>query len=341
MNTLLRTLALLLAVSVSAWAERQEEQRCEAAPDGLVRVKNTAGSVQVKSWDKNEVWVKAVFERDSDKLNFACSPGRTEIEIHPQKKEVDLTVCVPAQSSLKMETVSAGITVEHVSGKLKLESVSGSITVTGDAKAITASTVSGDLALAANVEEVEAESVSGDIDCTGNAAKLQAKSVSGGVKLAGALGKAKLDTFSGSAEITGTVSEVEVQTISGRIKVDRALTNASLSSVSGELDLTGEQLKDAELETTGGNIEYKGALADKAAMRIESASGSVRLTVPESIAAQFDASTLSGNLHDDFGAEPEQAHAFSPERTLHFTQGNGAGSVRIKTLSGSVEIRKQ
>ncbi len=340
MKRMLSLMCVLMAAGVAAGAEIQEEQRCDALPGGQVHVKNVAGAVKLSSWEKNEVFVHAVMEKKSGKLHLDCTQGHVEISVSPKNMEADLTISVPAQSSLGVETVSASIAVERVAGTLKFESVSGDIGLAGDAQAIFATTVSGDITLKASAAELEAQSVSGDIVCAGDFPRLKSSNISGDLTFTGAIGSASLENTSGSTEIKGSVNEVEAATIGGDIIIDKAAGRASLTAMSGDLRLVGEGLKDAGFETVSGDVEYKGDLAPNGALRIEAKSGPVHVALPESTAAVFNLHTLSGGIHSAFGAGqqdslPGQGHS------LRFTQGDGGGSVKIDTLSGSIELSRR
>jgi DUF4097 and DUF4098 domain-containing protein YvlB len=285
-------LALAMAMAATpALAQQKVDQKRPATRDGVVQISNVAGSVRVTGWDREEVAVTGTLGRGTERLEFSGSGGKTVVKVVLPRAShhvdgSDLEIQLPSGSQLEVETVSAKIAVQNVTGKSRLESVSGSITVTGEPS------------------RFDARSVSGEIEISAANAPGRARTVSGTVTLKG---------------VGGTVEA---------------------SSVSGSLRVTGGEVTSVELETTSGKISFDAALAKDARLEVKSVSGAVEITLPADVAAEFDVTTFSGEISNDFGPAARRTSEYGPGKELSFSTG-GAARVVAKSFSGSVHLRKR
>jgi lia operon protein LiaG len=164
----------------------------------------------------------------------------------------------------------------------------------------------------------------GEIDFTvsvprGLLDELSAKTVSGKI------------TCSNMSETT----DMDLHTTSGRIETDGG-RNFSAKTVSGEIVFISFG-DDIDIRTTSGRIAGDLRLAgSRGSIDIHSVSGSVRLTVPDTFAADVDIRSISGSVDTDF---PIQVTS-SQRNSLKGTIGGGGVSVNINTTTGAVNIRK-
>jgi DUF4097 and DUF4098 domain-containing protein YvlB len=286
---------VVVAVTMAAapaLAQQRVDERRPAARDGVVEVRNVAGSVTVTGWDREEVAVTGVLGKGTERLEFSGSGNRTLVKVilphtshHVDGSELEIRV--PAGSTLDVETVSADITADKVSGAVQLESVSGRISLNGDPR------------------RFEARSVSGDVDITAVSAPGRAKSVSGAVRLKG---------------------------VSGALEA---------GSVSGDVSVTGGTVSSVELETTSGGIVLDANLAGDARVEARSISGEVELRLPAGLAAEFEVTTFSGDIKNDFGPAARPTSEHGPGKELSFSTGSGGARISAKSFSGSVYLRKR
>lgn len=238
----------LLSVSASA---RDVNETMGADPSGSVEIYNTAGSVTVEGWSRNEVEVVGtlgnevedfVFERDGDDIliKVKAKKGRSGGRGYTS----ELSIKVPKDSSIDVATVSADIDVRGVYGALE------------------ATSVSGDIDLQAYGAEVEAETVSGDIDIQGDGKDSIAElvSVSGDVSAEKLAGEAQLETVSGDATLVrGAFDDVAIETVNGDIVFEAGLrkgARVAIETVNGKVnvDFIGDVSAEIEVETFNGRI---------------------------------------------------------------------------------------
>ena len=121
--------AVLVGLSLSGTLAAQVEvdRRRPAPPKGEVRIDNAFGSVAVKGWDRGEVLVQGTvaagaegFDFDSDREGTSISVSVPDAWFQAAGEDpafrTTLTVFVPAGSSVGVETVNAGVSVEGVNG---------------------------------------------------------------------------------------------------------------------------------------------------------------------------------------------------------------------------------
>jgi hypothetical protein len=90
-----------------------------------------------------------------------------------------------------------------------------------------------------------------------------------------------------------------------------------------------------------GSLSFDGALTAGATLEAETVSGSVTLTLPASVAADFSLSTFSGGIDNALGPPATRVGEHTTEKELEFSTGGGGASVSVHTLSGGITLRKK
>lgn len=240
-----------LAAVPAAVAGTPISEQAAATPNGQVEISNTSGSVVVTGWSRNEVEVTGELGEGAERLEFAAADGVTRIKvIYPKRGShhggsTDLVVKVPSSSSVAINTVSADIRAEGLTGSQRLQSVSGNI----------------DSVAAA--EDVECKSVSGDVRIAGSGKK----------------GMLTVTTVSGNATVSNVAGEVNGNTVSGDLQI--AMSDASrsrLRSTSGDVGLKGRLAADARLdfESISGDVTLDLAGPVAADFDVSSFNGDIR-----------------------------------------------------------------
>lgn len=207
---------LALAVCGSALAATPIDEKRAVAADAHVEISNVKGSVTVSGWDRNEVAVSGTLGDGAKPLKIEGSDADVRIKVEGDGKQgwfswgsdsrmgpTDLDVKVPRSAALKIEVVSANVSLSGVDGaSLDVDSVSGK------------------LRLDSGAGEVDIDSVSGNVDLVGKSAKAHVETVSGSIRTRGLGGKIKYETVSGDIDAdNGTYREIDASTVSGDIKL--------------------------------------------------------------------------------------------------------------------------
>jgi DUF4097 and DUF4098 domain-containing protein YvlB len=136
-------LALGICVAAQA-AETHKEAKLDIASGGTLNIVNGAGSVTLHSGSGHQIVVSYTVHSDKVEVdqNTSSNKQRVELRTHalPDQKptadeaRVDYDITVPAGISLNVNTTSAPITAENLSGDIGLSSETGQISVTNIAK---------------------------------------------------------------------------------------------------------------------------------------------------------------------------------------------------------------
>ena len=138
MRITLTTVVLSLCSVVPALAQTAVAEHCPAAADAIVEIDNFAGSIEIKGWDRSRVEVRGTLARDAERLELSGSERRISVRVvvseeRAQDVDSELVIRVPVGSSLRVETVSASVSVHEVHGRHELNTVSGSASNYGGA----------------------------------------------------------------------------------------------------------------------------------------------------------------------------------------------------------------
>jgi len=284
-------IAVLFAAG-AAMAGQSVDVTRELDPDGSVEIENLSGSVEVAAWDRNEVHVSGTLGDDTDGLKVTGNEHGLLIEVeiprgnYRGRRDLSSTlkVSVPRGADVSVETVSASIEVDGVSGDLELVSVSGSVEASGKPAEAELETVSGSIRFTGEATAVSADSVSGSIHLRGVSERVEVSTVSGSVSVqAGAVGKADLESVSGSIEFEGSLSEgarLDAECHSGNVTLKLSgdiSARFDLSTFSGRIESDfGPEAKRTSRYAPGKSLQFTLGDGD-ARVNIESFSGTIRI----------------------------------------------------------------
>jgi DUF4097 and DUF4098 domain-containing protein YvlB len=258
-------------------------------------------------------------------------------------------------------------------GSVVVSSVGGSVHVTGwDKPQVDVHAVLG------SGQEVEVTSGSGHVDVrvirTGQSSwhgggdaqltlripqgsELEVIAVSAEVKSSGVLGVQRLQTVSGQID-ADLATDADVKTVSGEARLrgggrpahlrinsvsgDVSLINAAgeleASTVSGMLRAVLSPATSVRAHTTSGDLTVGGKLARGITVDAQTISGEISLHAPAEAGYDYDVSTFSGDIENCFGQQAERTSAYAPGKRLSGRRGSGDGKLRIKTLSGGINL---
>lgn len=185
---------------------------------------------------------------------------------------------------------------------------------------------------------VDLKSVSGDITVAplGGAAKVDC--VSGDVKLRGAAG-AEIKLTSGELEMENIAGDAFIKAVSGGITVTKIKGSVEADAVSGDIELRDvSEAQSVDLKTVSGNVIYSGSIQAGGRYELNAFSGDVRMTIPADATFEFEANTFSGSIDTDF--EITVSGKISPKE-VRGTVGKGGATIKLKSFSGNVDLKKK
>jgi len=226
------------------------DQHLAADPKGSVEINNRDGSVRCVGWDKPDVQISGELSSAAERLDVQTEGKSIVIRVIMRNGGIhisgstDLTVKVPAASTVRIAGVSADIDVRGVTGEQKLQTVSG---------------------------DVRTEAAGAD---------LQLKTISGNIKARGKNGIARtsISTVSGNAEAIDIAGELELDTVSGDAElVMGPLSRARLQAISGDVNMTAQVNKDARIDVSSvsGDMRMRWLGAENSTIDVETFSGDI------------------------------------------------------------------
>jgi DUF4097 and DUF4098 domain-containing protein YvlB len=171
--------------------------------------------------------------------------------------------------------------------------------------------------------------------------RVRAEAVNGGISVKGGATEVEVETVNGGVEIDAPASRVRAESVNGRVVIRGASGDIEASTVNGRLEVSGGEFERVRLEIVNGRVVFEGGLSASALLEVESVSGDVELLLPAGVAADFQVTSFSGDIDNDFGPQAERTSRWTTEKELRFASGGGGASVEIHTLSGDVRLRKQ
>ena len=127
----------------------------------------------------------------------------------------------------------------------------------------------------------------------------------------------EIKLINGGLDISGVTGEVRASCINGRLEAQNLAGRAHLSTINGRLMAKFDQL-------------------GKESVELNSVNGSVDLTIPSDSNAEVEATTVSGNINNDFGLHVNH-HRFVGH-DLRGEIGSGGPHIRISNVNGRVEV---
>ena len=241
--------AVLAALAAPAFAE-EVDRTIDAAATGHIVIANTAGSITVRGWSREQVEVTGSLEERVEELIVERDGNRVNIQVKVPRRggrdiDAELYIQVPEGSSVDVSTVSADIEIAAVRGEQKLEAVSGDIDTEAFVADVTVHVVSGDVEVRGQGKDIEtsAGSVSGDVTL---------------IRLAGAI---EGGTVTGDVLITdGSFDRASLHSVNGDVVFDSELRSGGkleAEAVNGEIDLrfSGDIAGRFEIDTLNGDID--------------------------------------------------------------------------------------
>jgi len=212
-----------------------------------VVISNISGEIKVAGWTGDGVNITGTLEDGVRELDISSGGNRLTIEVELERRSrrgsAYLTIKVPTNANLEIETVSANISVDGVAGELELESVSGHVEVSGEPRSLEAASVSGNVIAASTALSSDLESVSGNIIVRHATGRLDASVVSGDIEIEGGV----LESFDGES-VSGSIFCAARPTDRGRFDME---------TMSGKIEMVVPQDISADfyIETYSGSIK--------------------------------------------------------------------------------------
>jgi putative adhesin len=125
------------------------------------------------------------------------------------------------------------------------------------------------------------------------------------------------------------------RSVNGGVDIKDVAADAEAYTVNGGVDVTASG--NVRAETVNGSIRARAGKADwRGTASFETVNGSIAVELPETTDADLDAKTVNGGIDSDF----QLSDSRRDRRSLSGTIGNGGRSLQLRTVNGSIQIRR-
>lgn len=292
MNRILASL-LLAGFTLPALAASPIDETRPLDARGEVEVSNVKGSIEVRTWDRDEVRITGSLGDGVERLEIQGEGRKLSVRVrYPRNSSnaeaTSLVLEIPRQASLDVDSVAASVDVQGVAGdELEIDSVSGRVTAVGAPRKASIESVSGDQRLNLNARDIDAESVSGRISLRGRiAGSVDIESVSGDIDVdtrGERLRKLDVSTVSGDASVRTGIADggrFDFESVSGDVRLvlpRDASAQVEAATFSGDIEAPGANVVHKRYGP-GASMEHRYG-AGNASIDIETFSGDVELAL--------------------------------------------------------------
>ena len=233
-------------------APRTIDRSLPLKADGIVKIFNSVGAVQVVGWARDSVAVHGTLATSRQFFMGGSANGiKLGLEGDGGATGADLVVSVPAGARVWIRTSTADVEVRGVTGALDVGTVEGRVQVQ------------------AQPEELTVESMAGDIDVMSSPRYLRIKSASGRVHWSGSSEDAAVSTVGGPITVrAGVVTRARFESVSGAVRYTGGIVRGGslvLDSHGGDVSAVLSRHAVAELEVDAPESDVLGLRADRPA----------------------------------------------------------------------------
>jgi hypothetical protein len=125
-----------------------------------------------------------------------------------------------------------------------------------------------------------------------------------------------IQLINGALDITGVLGEVRAECINGKLMANGLTNRAKLSTVNGILEVRFDRMPAESID-------------------LGSVNGRVELTLPSDAKASLEATTVHGQISNQFGLHSSN-HMIGHD--LHGSLGGGGTHIRLSNVNGAIEV---
>jgi DUF4097 and DUF4098 domain-containing protein YvlB len=166
---------------------------------------------------------------------------------------------------------------------------------------------------------------------------LSIKSISGWLKAGDVDGQVDVSSISGSANIGNVGGKLQVSSVSGSLGVGNVGADARVNSISGSLRL-GQVNGSLDVTSVSGGLNATLVSLSPQGIHIRSVSGSVEIGFKSEVNADFNAESVSGEVHLDMPNVTRDSEEKSPRVRARI--GSGGTPITISSVSGNIRLTR-
>jgi DUF4097 and DUF4098 domain-containing protein YvlB len=186
--------------------------------------------------------------------------------------------------------------------------------------------------------ELHLTTVSADATVSGVNGAQRVNAVSGDVTTEIAAGNLELKTVSGDVKIKGhgQPAQLRVTTVSGDVHLEHGGGDLETTTVSGTLVVSLDTARSVHARTTSGDMHFDARMTRGSSFEASTVSGDLNVRASAEGGYAYEVSTFSGDISDCFGGAKAEKGIIG--HSMSGSRGDGAGHMRLKTMSGDVQL---
>ena len=178
-----------LLIGMLALAPQQTDTTVSVLPTARLELENFGGSVVIRSWNRNQVRVRASHGR-REPVRVSGGPNSAVVRIDAEgrsgiPRSVDFEIDVPVGMSVKVSGTYTDIDVQGVTGELDCETTQGDVMVSGGSGRIRLESIQGKVVLSNARGRIDVSSVNQGIYIKDVSGDIVAESVNGAIVMEG------------------------------------------------------------------------------------------------------------------------------------------------------------
>jgi DUF4097 and DUF4098 domain-containing protein YvlB len=331
-----------------------------------------------------ETEAREIVERSRTGFSLTGNTIRVEGEDGVHRAQRRYVIYLPQKFDVEIRVSNGNISAKALNGLVSLRTSNGDVMISGAAGEIEVKTSAGDLQLEDISGPLDAKTSGGDVRLRNLKDNAEIKTSGGSIRLTGAAKNVELKTSGGEIRVWNVGGNLSAHTAGGSIEVKNCSGGADLKTSGGDIeiadmgnavdahtsggDISGKNLAGpVSAHTSGGDIELQNvrgaAEASTAAgdvdveitlkdfkkdhrIRLETTSGTIRLTLPPDIPASITAEIRDAgsrwkryDIYSDFPLSSESEGGWRGIRKKGDINGGG-DEILLETSSGDIYIRK-
>jgi DUF4097 and DUF4098 domain-containing protein YvlB len=324
----------------------QSQQVVEARGLTGLRVENPNGLVQVSPSRDGRIHLTALkltaSRMSSRARDFASGTrvetltesGRFVVRVHyPQRQTLHVSLSQLFKGEFDLPRVEVRLSLEVPPNlSVDLETVSGDLETSGLAGSQSLQTTSGDIDVHAAAAFLSITTTSGNVLASG-LGRAQVRSVSGDVALDAARGPLDIHTISGDINLSDVTDSLGLSSVSGDIQVDRAPRGLDAGTTSGGIVVDGLAGGLVRLRSTSGDVRFG---LDRSLRRadVSTVSGGITARLADGLGCDLTLKSTSGTLDSSV---PLKLRTVSRNEMSGAVSGGGPPVV-LHSLSGDIAV---
>jgi len=187
---------------------------------------------------------------------------------------------------------------------------------------------------------VNLNGVSTDLEIVNVQGGVEINTVSGNAELKNIAKRTYINSVSGDIDLKNIKGRIEISTVSGNVKASVSATKIAVAGVSSDITVKATSFDSVKIVTVSGDAHLHGSLLADGDVKMNNVSGDSFFYVAGELDARITLETGPGGDIVNKYSSDKPTSSFIGSETLKFTVGEGNGTVRMHTVSGTIGLRK-